>query len=148
MPATNRGAGVAGEPAHQQRDADTRQREAGQEHEVVDQDRRDAEPVQRRREQPGHEQRLGIRQRVALGIEDVGVEDVRRRVRQLMRDPGQHPGHHQRIAGIVHAVGHAQHLRVGHHRGQRDEEREREREKRGVAAARCGRRAGVDRQGR
>ena len=87
----DRRAAVAGQAAHQQRDADARQREAREEHEVVDQDRRDAEPVERRGEQPGHQQRLGIRERVALGIEDVGVEDVRRRDRQLMRDPRRAP---------------------------------------------------------
>ena len=126
----NGSAGVVGQAAHEQRDAHPREREAREEHQVVDQNRLDAEPLQRRGEQARHQQRLGIRQGVALRVEDVGVEDVRGRVRQLMRNPRQHPGHHQRIGGIVNPVGHTQDLRVGHHRGKRYEERQRQRQKR------------------
>ena len=53
----DRGAVVAGQPAHQERDADPGEREAGKEDEVVDQDRADAQPMQWRGEQARHEQR-------------------------------------------------------------------------------------------
>ena len=88
--------------------------------------------MQRRREQARHEQRFGIGERVALGIEDVGVEDVRRRARQLVRDPRST---HVTISGspaIVHRRRDMRSdLRIGHHRGQRDEQREGQRQKAG-----------------
>ena len=127
-PGEHRGAGVAGEPPDQQRDADAREREAGEKHQVVDENRPDPEPVQRRDDEARHDQRLGERERVPLGVEDVGVEQMRGRTGQLVRHPRQHPRHHQRIPVVMHTVPHVQDLRVGHDRGQEREQDERRRE--------------------
>ena len=42
------------EPADQQRDADTREDEAREKHQVVDENRRDPEPMQRRDDEARH----------------------------------------------------------------------------------------------
>ena len=113
---------------YQQRRSGTGQDETGQQHQVVDQQRRDANPLQRRRHEARQEQRFGESQRLALGIEDVGVEQPRRRPRQLVRHPRERPGIQQRIAVVVHAVAQMQHLRIGHHGGQRRERQQHRRE--------------------
>ena len=68
-----------------------RQREAQKQDDVEDEHRRGAEPVQRGAHQRRDDQRLGEGERVALGIEDVAVEEVRGRARELVRDPRQDP---------------------------------------------------------
>ena len=85
--------------------------------------------MQRGDDDAWNEQRFGERQRVSLGIEHIGVEEMRRRARQLMRDPRQHPRHHQRIPVVVHAVGQVEDLRVRHHGGQDREEEQHGEEK-------------------
>ena len=129
MPASIAAARVPGQRPHQQGDADARQREAGQKHQVVDQQRR-RRPTQcsGADDDARHEQRLGERERLPLGIEDVRVEQTRRRARQLVRHPRQRPRLDQRIAVVVHTVVQVQHLRIGHHGGQDREQDQRRRE--------------------
>ena len=119
----------SGQRAYEQRGARARHDEPGQEHDVVDQHGSDAEPSQRRREHRRDEQRLRIGERAAFGVEDVGIEEMRRRARQLMRDPRQRPCVQQRIAVVVDAVAEMEDLRIGHHGGQRREDDEHRREK-------------------
>ncbi len=127
-PREHRGAEAAGQATRQQRDADAGDRETGKEDGIVDHDRADPGPLQRRGERAGDDERLRVGERVALRVEDVRVEEVARSARQLVRHPRQHPRDHERIARIVDAVLHAKHLRVGHHRRQCAEEDERERD--------------------
>ncbi len=68
-----------------------RQREAQKQNEVEDEHRRGPEPVQRGAHQSLDDQGLGKGERVALGIENVAVEEVRGRARELVRDPRQDP---------------------------------------------------------
>ncbi len=65
--------------------------EAGKQQNVVDDDRMDAQPEERRAHQRRHEHRVGIRQREALGIKLVRVEQRERIARQLVVDPGESP---------------------------------------------------------
>ena len=122
------GGDVPGQRPYEQGGTGARHDEARQQHQVVDQQRRDAHPVQRRRHDARQEQRFGEGQRLALGIEDVGVEQPRRRARQLVRHPGQRPCIQQRIAVVVHPVVQVQRLRIGHHGGQRREHQQHRRE--------------------
>ncbi len=57
--------------------------------------------MQRRAHQRRDDQRLGERQRVPLGIEEVPVEEPRRRAWQLMRDPRQDPLVELRVGVVV-----------------------------------------------
>ena len=67
------------------------QREPENQQDVVDEHRRGPEPVQRGAHERRDDQRLGEGERVARRIEDVAVEEVRGRARQLVRDPRQDP---------------------------------------------------------
>ncbi len=77
------------------------QREPEDQHDVEDQDGRGAEPVQRRAHQRRDDQRFGERERVPLGIEDVPVEEPRRRAWQLVRHPRQNPLVELRVGVVV-----------------------------------------------
>ena len=80
-----------------------RQREAEEQDDVVGEHRRRTQPVQRCAHDSGHDQRFRKRQRVARGVEDVRVEEVGRRSRKLMRDPGQNPLVELSVAVVVAA---------------------------------------------
>ncbi len=77
-------------------------REPDERQHVVDRHRREPERKQRQAHDPLHDHVFGERQRAWLGIEDVGVEEVQRGHRQLVRHPGQHPGVERRV-GVVGA---------------------------------------------
>ena len=121
-PGQHAGGRAARQRAHQQRRSRTRHDEPGQKHEVVDDQRRNAGPMQRRRENARQQQRLRVRERPALGIEDVGVENAGRSAWQLMGNPRQDPRFEQRIPIVVHAIVQMEHLRVGHHGGEHRED--------------------------
>ena len=73
-----RRADVPGQRADQHEHADARQREPGEQQQVVDDELRHAEPDQRRDRERRHQHRIGERQRVACRVEDVGVEQMQR----------------------------------------------------------------------
>ena len=54
--------------------------------------------------QRGKDDRVGERQRQTLGIEDVGVEQMRRIGEQLVQDPADPPDREQRVSVIGHGV--------------------------------------------
>ncbi len=97
-----RAAGPAAGPArrHEAR-RPAGQREAGEQHQVVDQQRRRAQPDERRAEHALDQHRLRVRQRVAFGKEDVRVEQVERVANDLMRHPREGPLVQHRVAVVV-----------------------------------------------
>ncbi len=99
------GRGAAGPAAGPARRHEARrpagQREAGEQHQVVDQQRRRAQPDERRAEHALDQHRLRVRQRVAFGKEDVRVEQVERVADDLMRHPGEGPLVQHRVAVVV-----------------------------------------------
>ena len=122
------GGGVRRQRPHQQRGAGTRHHEAREQDQIMDEQRRDADPMERCRQDARQQKRFRERERLALWIKGVGVEQTRRRPRQLMRHPGQRPGVQQRIAIVMHAVVEMQRLRIGHHGGQRRKDQQHRRE--------------------
>ena len=99
------GRGAAGPAAGPARRHEARrpagQREAGEQHQVVDKQRRRAQPDERRAEHALDEHRLRVRQRVAFGKENVRVEQVERVADDLMRHPGEGPLVQHRVAVVV-----------------------------------------------
>jgi hypothetical protein len=78
---------VPGPSPHDERHRPACQREPGDDEQVVHDRRREAGPQQRRAERPLKREVLGERQRVRLGIEDVGVEQPQRIANDLVSKP-------------------------------------------------------------
>ncbi|MGC4086059.1 MAG: hypothetical protein QM736_29020 [Vicinamibacterales bacterium] len=73
--------------------------ETGQQHQVVDQRRRESDPEERCRDDPFEHGRVRIREGASGRVEDVRVEERPRR-RQRMRDPAQTPDAEERIVMV------------------------------------------------
>ena len=124
-PATRAAPCVPCQIPHQERGADAREDEPREKHDVVDQNPAHAHPQEGSGDDGRREQRFRIGERPALGGEDIPVEQMRRRERQLVRNPAQRPQVQERIARVVHGVLHMPHLRVRHHGGQHREQQRR-----------------------
>ena len=85
------GGPVAGPLERQRVAGPRRQREAQEQDDVEDEDRRHAQPLQRGAHQRRDDQRFGEGERIMFGIEDVAFEEMRRRAGELVGDPGQDP---------------------------------------------------------
>ena len=124
--AQHAGRAAAGPGGDDQRGRPPGEGETGHEHEVVDQDRRPAAPRQRRPHQRLQDQVIRVRERVAVRVEDVRVEEVQGIGDDLVR----HPGHDPFVQDVVGSVvarpdaGRRRH-RPEVHDGQRREQRER-----------------------
>src|SRR6185436_9247408 len=77
------------------------QRESGDQDDVVRENRGPASPEKRRAEHALDDQRIRIRERVPLGIENVRVEEMNRIARKLMRDPRHDPFVQEGVAVVV-----------------------------------------------
>ena len=77
------------------------QREARDEHQVVGQHRRSAEPAHRRGESGLHDERFGVRERIGLRMEDVGLKEPAGVVDGLVHDPRQDPFVQHRVGVVV-----------------------------------------------
>lgn len=86
------------EVAHQGRRAEGGGHEGAEQEDVVHRDGMHTGPDERRAGEAKQQHRVGIRQRVGLRPEDVGVEQPGRVRPQLMRDPGEPP---HRKHGVV-----------------------------------------------
>ena len=128
----------SGQHANEQGDANARHDESGKQNDVVHEQRTDTEPSQRRHDDGRQQERFGKCERAALGIKGVGVEEPRRRARQLVRHPRERPRVQQRIAVVVHAVPQMEHLRIRHQTRQRQVQQKRSDEKpAGAHVPRC-----------
>ena len=92
-----RAARDTGQPASRPSLDDNGSRPAGEgqsreQHQVVDENRRAARPAHRRADHRLYEQMLGKCERVPLGIEDVGVEQMHGVAHDLVRHPRERPG--------------------------------------------------------
>ena len=68
---------------------------------------------------------IGVRERVGLGIEDVGIEQMPWIARELVRVPRQNPFVMHGIGGVVaRQPARSRRQRPGVHDGEQDEERE------------------------
>jgi hypothetical protein len=86
---------------HERVAGERRQREAREHHQVEHEHRRATQPRDRRTEQRRHDQRLGKGERVLRGIEDIGLEKMKRRAGKGVRNPRQDPLVQLRIAVVV-----------------------------------------------
>ena len=92
---------AAGPPRRHEARRPPGQGEARQQHQVVDEQRRCAQPQQRRAEDALDQHGLREGQRIALGKEDVRVEEVQRIADDLVRDPRDGPLVEHRVAVVV-----------------------------------------------
>ena len=122
-PREQRSRQVSGERPDQQEHARPGQGEPRQQKQIAREQRLHAQPDQRRGRQGRHQHRVRVCERPRLGIEDVGVEEVPRIPRQLVRDPREAPRRQQRIADIdADPAVDDPDLRIGHHNRQRSVE--------------------------
>ena len=126
------GGPVVGPACDEQAGRPAREREACNQQEVVDQDRAGAEPSERRAGDRRHEERFGVRERVALRIEDVGVEEMSRIGEECVRIPREDPLV-QHGVGIV--VAREPRRRARERPGVRDRQRQEQRERREAGAS-------------
>ena len=98
------------------------ERVSGQQGDVVQGNRVEAQPAQGRDKECRKDERLGQRQRAARRIEDVGVEKRCRADGKNVGRPRKRPRIEQRVAEVVDAGADLPHLRVGDERGEPDEE--------------------------
>ncbi len=123
-PGEKRGRHTSGQRSHEQKHRRAREREARQKNQVVGEQLRNASPDERRSDERGHDHRVRERQRPALRMEDVPVEQIERIPRQLVGHPCQPPGGEERVAFVAgDRAPQLLHLRIRHDRGQRHEER-------------------------
>ncbi len=117
-------AAAAGPAFDDDRHRQAAQREPGQHQHVVDGDRRPAEREERQPHHPLDHHVLREGEGAWLGVEDVGVEQVRRVERQLVTHPGEDPGVQRRV-GVVEPRprGEPGGERPGVHHRQRGEQR-------------------------
>ena len=92
-----RRADVAGQVSGEHEHAGAGRHDAGEEHQVVDEDRIDARPQEGRGDDPFEQHRVGVGQRARVRVEDVGVEEVARVLPQRVRNPRQAPDAEQGI---------------------------------------------------
>ena len=97
----DRGPHVSRPPVDDQAHGPTGQREAGHDEQVVDDQRWQTGPQQRRAHQRLHEHVFRESECVRLGEKDVGVEQMQRRARQLVRDPADDPFVQHGVAIVV-----------------------------------------------
>jgi hypothetical protein len=116
---------VARQSPHEKKARERRQREARQHDQVVGDDGLHAAPQERRGGRGRDQRRVRVRERVPLGVEDVGVEEMPRVAERLVRRPGDLPRGEQRVAQVRHAFEEAC-LRPGDGDGESHEQRERE----------------------
>jgi hypothetical protein len=83
----DRGGAIAGQPVGEHGRRPGRRRQPGNQEPVVDERRRNAGPQERRARQPDQQHRVGVGERVPGRVEDVGVEQGRGLVDELMGDP-------------------------------------------------------------
>src|SRR3954454_24792221 len=88
------------ERAPEDESAVTAEGEAEQDGDVVDRQRRKSEQIKRQDEDGDAEEIFVVRQRVFARIEDVGVVDMRRRIRDAVEVPIENPGVEQRLAEV------------------------------------------------
>ena len=89
------------------------EREPGNDEQIVDENRRAAEPPDRRTEQRRDDQRLREGEGVMRGIEDVGFKEMERVARQLVLDPREDPLVEHDVAVVVSRVARAVHVASG-----------------------------------
>ena len=118
------------------RDATRRKRE--QDQQVVGDDRRHAEPDARSGGEAEERDRVRERQRAGFGSEDIGVEQMRRVARQLVRDPGQPPDSEQGVVVRADLRPEVKGLRRREENGQDREEYE-DRDQLSYGGLRCAR---------
>ena len=125
-PLSNPGRPAAGPPGHDQAVVQPVSAIPGDQHDVVNEHRRDARPRQRRAHQRLDDQVVGIRQRVPFGIEDVRVEQTQRVADELVRDPREDPLVQHRIAVVIaRQDARRRRQRPRMHDGERNEESQR-----------------------
>ena len=130
---------IAGERSHQQEHRRARQCEAGKKEQVVGEQLRHASPDERRGDERGHDHRVREGQRPALGMEDVGVE-------QIERDPAAAGGRptpaarsrRARRLRCARPCPQLTHLRIRHDGGQAHEERDHRKSPRPCTRRSCG----------
>ena len=151
-PGEDAGRPVARPVRHHQVRRPAGQREPDEQQDVVDGGRGQAERVERHGHHALGEQVLREGQRVRLGVEDVGVEQMCRIARQLVDDPRHGPLVEQRVAVVV---ARQRGRRAGQRPGVRGRERGEQRERGKVPGAEpparplaSGRRRWGDRHGR
>src|SRR5579862_1828133 len=97
----NEPAGIAARDSTRERmRRERRQRKRQEQRDVIREDGRSAEPLNRRRDQPEAHPMIGQRERAVHRIEEETVPP-RRRERQMVRVPPEKPDAEQRIAEVV-----------------------------------------------
>ena len=107
---------------HQHEHADTGRDDGAEQQDVVHEHRRNAGPQQRRADETFDDHRVGVGQSPRFGVEDVAVEDVRRRRRERVREPPQAPHVEVDVLMFPRARAEVFDLRPRHGRRQRDEQ--------------------------
>ena len=92
---------VASPGLDEQSRRERRQRESGQEDDVVDEHGRCPHPCHRCTHEGGHDQWFGEREGIVRRIEDVGFEEVCRIAGKLVRNPGENPLVQLSVAVVV-----------------------------------------------
>ena len=98
-PGDESGAPAAGPALHQQAERPPGQRQSGEQRDVVSEHRRAAEREHRHRQHALHEHRFGIRERAMFRIENIGLEQLRRLVRERMAYPADDPDVERAVTG-------------------------------------------------
>ena len=123
--ACGEGGGAApGQVEGKHEDAGRGQNDAGEEQEVVHEDRREPDPQQRRSQQRLDRHRIRKRQGSRLGVEDVAIEDMKRRRGERVRDPAEAPHVEEDVMVLPRRRGEAGGLRPRHDDGQQRKERD------------------------
>ena len=82
---------VAGPGSDEPIRCERRERQSREDQQVVRKQRRTAEPVNRRGQQAGHDERFGVGERVGVRMKHVRVEQMHGIARNLVCNPGQSP---------------------------------------------------------
>ena len=95
---------IRGQPPRHVEERKTARRKRREEQQVGHEERIGARRDERRRGESFEQRRVGIGQRLRRGIKDVGVEQVARVVRELVRDHREPPRREHRVPWIRHAA--------------------------------------------
>ena len=121
-PRDDRRTGTPRQVPRQREHADARCGQGAEHHQVMDQHRSQTGSEKRRRDEPFDQHRVRVSEDVPLGMELIGVEQVRWRREQRMLHPGETPDVEEDIEMVDRARCKDPRHRPRHHTGQQDKE--------------------------